>query len=449
MAARRRHRETRLKFGNPRVKLEEVEALKRIPVLDTLARDLRSALRGLRAAPGFTAVVLTLAMSASTAMFSLVDHVVLRPLPFERPDRLLTLDRTVSGSVMYSPFSAVEFLAFRADGDVFEGLAAVRSGTLTLRREKGSDPEILRSQRVSAEFFPVLRASPVIGRAFASADEAEGRDRVAVISHGLWQRRFGSTPDVLGKRLPANNGDVEIIGVMPPDFAYPVGAVEPTDLWMPYVIPPAERTEITGSYLRLVARLKDGVTVEDAQARIDQIAASDPRIRMAGGSPPTLRMLQTSLTAYDRPWMFMLLASVACVLMIACVNVATLLLVRSTVRIRELSVRSALGATRWDLARMLLAESLLLSMAAMALGGLVASWGINAFGRCCLRSCPAWQTCRWTHASCSYRRAPRSSSDSRSAWRQSLDVPAPSTACSGKTAARTRRPAGGSGSDLR
>jgi putative ABC transport system permease protein len=376
-------REARLKFGNPRVKLEEVEALKRIPVLDALARDLRSAVRGLHAAPGFTAVVLivlTLAMGASTAMFSLVDNVVLRTLPFDRPDRLLTFDRTVSGTVMYSPFSAVEFLAFRADRDIFEGLAAVWDATLTLRRENGNDPEILRSQRVSAEFFPVLRVSPVIGRAFASEDEADGRGRVAVISHGLWQRRFGSTPDILGKRLPANNGDVEIIGVMPPDFAYPVGAVEPTDLWMPYVIAPDERVAITASWLRLVARLKDGVTVDRAQARIDQIAASDPRIRTAdGGSAPTLRTLQTSLTAYYRPWMLMLLAAVACVLMIACVNVATLLLVRSTVRIRELSIRSALGATRWDLARMLLAESLLLSIAGTALGGLVASWGVNAF----------------------------------------------------------------------
>jgi putative ABC transport system permease protein len=363
------------------VKLEEVEALKRIPVLETLARDLRDAFRGLRAAPGFTAVVvtvLTLAMGASTAMFSLVDHVVLRGLPFYRTDRLLAFDRTVSGTVMYAPFSAVEFLAFRAERDLFEGLAAVRNNTLTLRRENGNDPEILRSQRVSAEFFPVLRVSPALGHPFASEDEAEGRGRVAVISHSLWQRRFGGTADVLGKRLPANGGDVEIIGVMPPDFAYPVGAVEPTDLWVPLVIPRDEREDINNQWLRLIARLKDGVTGEVAQARIDKIVASDSRISKAAANwHPTLRTLQSSLTAYYRPWMLMLLASVACVLMIACVNVANLLLVRSTVRIRELGVRSALGATKWDLARMLLAESLLLSFTATILGGFAAFWGID------------------------------------------------------------------------
>jgi predicted permease len=383
-------RDARLKFGNPRVKLEEVDALRRMAILDTLARDLRSAVRGLRAAPGFTAVVLvvlTLAMGASTAMFSLVDNVVLRGLPFERADRLLTFDRTISGTVMVSPFSALEFLAFRADREVFDALAATTAGTLTLRRENGNDPEILRNQRVSAEFFSVLRVSPLMGRGFTNENEVDGNGKVAVISHGLWQRRFGGAPDVLSKRLPANGGDVEIIGVMPDDFAYPVGAVEPTELWMPYVISADERAEASASYLRLVARLKDDVTVERAQARIDQIVSSDQRISKAGGgAPPRLRTLQTSLTAYYRPWMLMLLASVACVLLVACVNVANLLLVRSTARVRELAVRSALGATRWDLARMLLAEGLLLSIAGTVLGGLAASWGMDL-----LRSLlPAW-----------------------------------------------------------
>jgi predicted permease len=245
-----------------------------------------------------------------------------------------------------------------------------------LKRDGENDPEIVREQRVTAEFFPVLRASPSIGRAFTTEYEIEGRHRVAVISHGLWQRRFGGTSDVLGKRLPADGGDVEILGVMPSGFTYPVGAIQPTDVWMPYVIPNSERAAKVSAYLRLIARLKDGITIEQAQTRVDVIDASTAGIQTDTGRL-RVRDLHESLVGDMRAWMFMLLAAVACVLLIACVNIANLLLVRATVRVRELSVRSALGATRWDLARMLLAESLVLSTAGAALGILVAWWGIG------------------------------------------------------------------------
>jgi putative ABC transport system permease protein len=376
-------REARLKFGNPRVKLEEVDALNRIPLIETLGRDLRTAFRGLRAAPAFTAVVLTvltLAMGATTAVFSVVDAVVLRALPFDEGDRLVAVDRTVAGKVVMSPFSAPEFLALRAQPEVFEGLAAVTDGNVTLRRDGGNDPEILRGQRVSAEFFSVLRTRPALGRAFTTEHEVEGRGRVAVISHGFWQRRYGRSSDVLGKRLPATGGDFEILGVMPSGFGYPVGAIEPVDLWVPYVVPSNERVNIVGSYLRLIARLKDGTTLQNAQGRIDEIAASNVAVASGAGPnrPPTLRDLRESLTGYTRAWMLMLLASVSCVLLIACVNIANLLLVRATVRVRELSVRAALGATRWELCRMLLVESLVLATVGTAMGTLGAWWGIGA-----------------------------------------------------------------------
>jgi putative ABC transport system permease protein len=376
-------REARLAFGNPRAKLEEVDALNRMPLLETLVHDLRAAVRGLRAAPAFTAVVLavlTLAMGATTAVFSVVDAVVLRGLPFDAADRLVKLDRTFDGRVGVSSFAAPEFLALRPQQDVFEGLAAVMDGNVALRRDGGNDPETLRGQRVSAEFFQVLGVRPAIGRAFTTEDEGEGRQRVAVIGHGLWQRRFGGVPDVIGKRLPANGGDIEILGIMPAGFSYPVGAVQPTEIWMPYVIPSRERVAVVASYLQLIARLTDRMTIESAQRRIDEMVGSDGPLgaRVASGNGvPTLRSLQASLTGHTRPWLLMLLASVACVLLIACVNIANLLLVRATVRVRELGVRSALGATRWDLARMLLAESLVLSTAGTILGTLVAWWGID------------------------------------------------------------------------
>ncbi len=369
-------REARLRFGNPRVKLEEVEALSRLSFVDTLGRDLRTALRGLRATPGFTAVVLvvlTLAMGATTAIYSAVDAVVLRGLPFPDSHRLVAVDRTFQGRVVMTSFGAPDFLALRELADVFDGMAGVTSRNVVVGRDGGLAPEILRGQRVSAEFFPVLRATPAIGRVFTREEEIAGPDRVAVISHGLWQRRFGGAPDVLGRRLPATGGDLEVIGVMPRGFAYPVGEIEPTDLWVPYVIPDRERTARIAVYLRLIGRLRDGVTIDQAQARVAQRTASHADAREGA---LVLRDLRESLTGYSRPWMLMLLGSVGFLLVLACVNIANLLLVRATVRLRELGVRSALGATRWDIARMLLAESLLLSVAGTAFGTMAAWLGV-------------------------------------------------------------------------
>jgi hypothetical protein len=311
-------REARLTFGNPRVKLEEVEAMGRMAIVETLGQDLRTALRGLRATPGFTAVVLavlTLAMGATTAIYSAVDAVVLRRLPFEDSNRLVAVDRAFQGRVVMTSFAAQDFLALRELTGVFDGMAAVASRDVVVGRDGRLDPDILRGQRVSAESFPILRATPAIGRVFTRQEEVAGFDRVAVISHGLWQRRFGGVPDVLGKRLPATGGDIEVIGVMPRGFAYPVGETEPTDLWVPYVIPDAERTARIAVYLRLIGRLRDGVTIEQAQARVAQHTASTVDAREGA---LILRDLRESLTGDARPWMLMLLGSVAFLLLLAC-----------------------------------------------------------------------------------------------------------------------------------
>jgi predicted permease len=352
-------------------------------MVENLRRDIRTALRSLRAAPAFTAVVigvLTLATGAATAVFSVTDVVALRRLPFDQADRLVALDsRTPNGEVVRSPFTAPAFLALRERRDLFSGLAAVSSSSVTLAGEGDREPEVLSAQRVSAEFFGVLRVFPSLGSAFTANNEIEGRDKVAVISHRLWQRRFASAPNVVGQRLPAAEGSIEIIGVMPASFAYPVGAVQPTEVWIPYVIPADERTANIAAYLRMVGRLQNGLSIAAAQQRLD---ATGPEGRPVGLSSsqwnPVIRDLRASSTGDVRTWLLMLLASAICLVLIACVNVANLSLVRATVRQRELSVRAALGATRWDVARMLLTENVLLAVAGTACGVFVAWIGTEA-----------------------------------------------------------------------
>jgi predicted permease len=372
--------------------------------LDLLWRDARHAVRSLRRTPVFTSValaVLTLSIGATTAIFSVVDAVILRRLPFAESDRLIAVgELNVKGSSPSSLNLATpqNFLDWRDQQDVFTGLAAVGYAEISLRRQGDALPENLRAQRVTAEFFPVLRTAPLLGRAFAKEDEVEGRGfsnenevegraNVAVISYALWQRRFGGTPDVIGARLPGQLASFEVIGVMPPGFAYPVdtyvlGVREPTDVWVPYVFTRDDRIRGNsfGYNLHVIGRLRDGVSIEQAQARMDQITAS-----LAAETPrwftdrvAKIEPLHQFVTRGVRTWMVMLLGAVSFVLLIACVNLANLMLVRATARTRELGIRAALGASRWDLSRVLLLESLMLSLAGAVLGVVVAWWGVDA-----------------------------------------------------------------------
>jgi putative ABC transport system permease protein len=375
-------REARLTFGNPRATLEQIRDGRWRRVMDTLRRDLRTAVRGLAAARGFTVVVLavlTLAMTSLTVMFALVDGVMLRPLPFPDADRLVTLGRQYQRAATLLPSSPAEFLGLRSRTDVFEGLAATTGMDVVLRRDGDQPAEFLPGQRVSAEFFDVLGVHPVIGRAFTTDNEVEGRHRVAVVSHGVWQGRFGGRPDVIGRTLNTSNGIVEVTGVMPPDFEYPVGRNRPNELWMPYVIPASERVGRQRIYLRLVGRLRQDVSIEAATTSgltESADAAVGPQSLHPG--PFSLMDLHYSQAFQVRQWMWMLLAAVGCVWALAAVNIANLLAVRSTVRSREWALRVALGATRWDVARLVMLESLLLALAGAA-AGVVAGWmGVEA-----------------------------------------------------------------------
>jgi putative ABC transport system permease protein len=358
---------------------------RRTSTMDRWMSDLRSAVRSLRAAPSFTVValaVLTLGIGASTAIFSVVDAVVLRGLPFDGSHRLVAVSDTFKGTEpRHQLFTPAIFLDWRARQDVFTGLAAVADEDLNVDREGSVDPVILHGQRVSAAFFDILHVRPLVGRTFTADDEVDGRDDVAVISDGLRQRRFGSA-NAIGQRLHTPNRTIEIVGVMPRGFEYPAAAAQPTDIWTPYVVTTAERERRGGAGYRLevIGRLRDGVSIEAAQARMDQISAT-----LAAQFPDSFKSgrgalvepLQGALSGGVRSWMLLLLGAVACVLLIACANVANLTLVRAGTRTHERGVRAALGATRWDLARPLLVESLLLAAVGAVLGVLLAYRGVD------------------------------------------------------------------------
>ena len=368
---------------------EAIRDVRRTP-LDGLSADVRHASRSLRASPSFTLVAvatLTLAIGASTAIFSIVDAVILRALPFPRADRLVAVGEV---NLKDTPSPRAENLAapqnyldWRAQQTAFSGLAAIGYASVSLKGDGSREPETLMAKAVTWEFFPVLGVKPLIGRTFTAENETHARARVAVISYSLWQRRFNGDPNIVGRHLPGLRVDLEILGVMPPSFAYPVGAPRPTEVWLPNVFNDEDRVRANsfGYRLQVIGRLKDDVEIAAAQAQMDQITA-----RLAAETPrwftnriSTVEPLQHYLTRGVRTWMLLLLAAVGCVLLIACVNLANLMLVRSSVRQRELVIRSALGASRWDLVRGVLVESLLLSLGGAALGALAAWFAVEVF----------------------------------------------------------------------
>ena len=390
-------RRARLEFGDVHNTQLDCRESRGLLVVDEMRDDLKAAFRSLTSSKTFTAValiVLALGIGASTAVFSVVDAVVLRGLPFDESEKLVAVGerRRVTPNVLVDPnrdplsissAAPQNYADWAARQQVFQSIAAIAGRAFTLK-EQGNEPEELQAQLVTASFFDVLRARPGLGRAFGAESEVDGNHRVVVLSDGLWRRRFGANPDIIGQLIPLEGGSYEVIGIMAADFEYPVGVVRQTDLWTPYVVPADERIrnpKTLSLYLQAIARLKPGVTIEQAQANMDQIAAALIREHPVWNKDTLVgvRPLRDHIVdARTQEWMLLLLGGVGIVLLIACANVANLLLARASVRQREVSIRAAMGAGRWRLVRQLMVESLVLSLIAAGLGILLAWWGVDA-----------------------------------------------------------------------
>ncbi|MEX2661352.1 MAG: ABC transporter permease [Vicinamibacterales bacterium] len=341
------------------------------------------AVRSLRAARGvtlFILFILTLTISVATVTFSVVDAVVLRPLPFDKPGGLAVIEYDRGDGVMQhvrslSPF---KFLAVKDRAGAFAAVAAVWRGS----RAMPSDGEAARipSAAVTASLFDVLGVRPLLGQTFSAAHEVAGNDRVTVISHALWRGRFGGDAGIVGRTLQMSDGPLLVLGVMPEHFSYPISDDRVPDLWTPFVIPDEERIKDESSYLHVVARVAPGTSMGQAQAMADSVRAG-----LAQAHPVRYERGRFVVTPLDeavvgptRGWMLLVLFAVGVLVLVACANVGNLLLTRALQRERELSIRASLGATRARLVGSLLIESLILSLSAVALSLVLASWGIEA-----------------------------------------------------------------------
>ncbi|HEX8190085.1 MAG TPA: ABC transporter permease [Pyrinomonadaceae bacterium] len=345
-------------------------------MLETLWQDLRYGVRALRKQPGFSlVVVLTLAIGigANSTIFSFANGVLLRPLPYADPERLVLLDETApKRNVNSMGVSFPNFLDWRAQNRVFEDIAAYTEGTYTL--VGGGEPEQIRGAGVSSGLFEILGVAPALGRAISPEEDRPGSETVVVLGHGLWQRRFGSEPGIVGRTISVNNRPHTVVGVMPPGFKFP----EVADLWVPLALD-TQRWTRNDHGLGAIARLKPGVSLGHAAAEMEAIA-----LRVEEQNPVTneglsvgVTDLRAGLVGGYRQSILILLGVVGFVLLIACVNVANLLLARASSRRREVSIRVALGAGRWRIFRQLITESLVLSAAGGALGLILALWGLQ------------------------------------------------------------------------
>ncbi|MFL6231339.1 MAG: ABC transporter permease [Pyrinomonadaceae bacterium] len=341
-----------------------------------LWQDMRFGLRLLLKSPGFavvTILALALGIGANSAIFSVVNGILLRPLPYPNAERLTFLSEW-SQQVPNMSVSYPNFQDWRAQNHSFDELAAFRSNGFVLTG--AGEPERLTAREVSQGFFPALGVTPATGRNFTAEEDRDGANKTVLLSYGVWQRRFGANPAVVGQSFTLNNEGYTVIGILPQTFEWQ----SPVDIYVPIGLN-ASRMQVRDNHpgIYLVGLLKPGVTLEQANADMaaitERLAKEYPQSNT--GTRFTLTSLQDTATQSIRSSLFVLMAAVAFVLLIACANVANLLLARAASRGREMAIRTALGAGRVRIVRQLLTESLLLSLAGGLLGLLLAMWGVD------------------------------------------------------------------------
>ncbi|HEY6251325.1 MAG TPA: ABC transporter permease, partial [Candidatus Angelobacter sp.] len=385
-------RQAHLEFGNPALARERTRHIWGFPLLETLLQDVRYAARQLRKNPGFTAIAvftLALGIGANSAIFSVVNAVLLRSLPYEDPDHLVSVgsDTKEAGNGI----SYEHYRAWKAQSRSFQDLTVFyRNSGWSRVTLTGEEPESAQGTYASANFFAVMGVSPVLGRAFTPEEETH-RERVLILSDALWKRRFGAAADILGKTLQVNGQNFQIIGVMPPVFQFPARDVQ---FWAPITTnahwgEATSRTYVHGNSgadgfhwrWMAVGRLKQSVSPEQAREELNAISGQwqdNPELKLHA---TTVVPLGVEIATNERLALYVLLGAVGFVLLIACTNVANLMLARGAARLREMAIRTSLGASRSRLLRQLLTESLLQALIAGGLGLFVAYYGETALVR--------------------------------------------------------------------
>jgi putative ABC transport system permease protein len=374
-------RQARIALGGPEQVREQCRDARGTRWLEDLSKDVRYGFRILASSPAFAGIAvlsLALGIGANTAIFSVADTILLRPMPYQDPSKLVMIwDTFPERSDWHNVVGPADYLRWQRESSAFEAIAAINADVSNLTGV--DDPQEIRGQMVTANLLPLLGVSPALGRGFTE-EEARSKAKVVVLGHRFWEQRFHANAAALGRTVELDSVPYTVIGVMPPNFEF---LDSDSQYWVPYFVDPLKDYSRTGRYLRAIARLKPGFSMTQAVAQMKTIAARAERgnPNFSKGWGVRLVDLREEISGEYRQPVLVLLGAVGLVLLIACANIASLLLARATSRSREMAIRTSLGAGPWRIARQLLAESGVLAALGGALGLLLAVWSVDLVKR--------------------------------------------------------------------